>query len=112
MTAARASETATTLGFDSQPESPSALDRVSISQLFQDALALSAWKQAGSSRWSLRVNPSSGNLHPIEGYLAGPIAALHPRPAVYHYTPFEHALELRAELSGEAGLKIAESTLQ
>jgi SagB-type dehydrogenase family enzyme len=84
------------------------LDRVSISQLFQDSLALSAWKQAGSSRWSLRVNPSSGNLHPTEGYLvAGPIAGLHPRPAVYHYTPFEHALELRAELSGEAWLKIA-----
>ena len=84
------------------------LDRVSISQLFQDALALSSWKQAGNSRWSLRVNPSSGNLHPTEGYLvAGPIAGLHPRPAVYHYTPFEHALELRAELSGEAWLKIA-----
>ena len=84
------------------------LDRVSISQLFQDALALSSWKQAGSSRWSLRVNPSSGNLHPTEGYLvAGPIAGLHPRPAVYHYTPFEHALELRAELSDEAWLKIA-----
>src|SRR5438552_11326767 len=45
------------------------LDRVSISQLFQDALALSSWKQAGSSRWSHRVNPSSGNLHPTEGYL-------------------------------------------
>ncbi len=84
------------------------LDRVSVSQLFQDALALSAWKRAGSSRWSLRVNPSSGNLHPTEGYLvAGPIAGLHPRPAVYHYTPFEHALEIRAELSGEAWLKIA-----
>ncbi|TMA25381.1 MAG: SagB/ThcOx family dehydrogenase [Deltaproteobacteria bacterium] len=84
------------------------LDRVSISQLFQDALALSAWKQAGNSRWSLRVNPSSGNLHPTEGYLiAGPIAGLQPRPAVYHYTPFEHALELRAELPSEAWLKIA-----
>ena len=84
------------------------LDRVSISQLFQDALALSAWKQAGSARWPLRVNPSSGNLHPTEGYLvAGPIAGLHPRPAVYHYTPFEHALELRAELSDEAWLEIA-----
>jgi SagB-type dehydrogenase family enzyme len=84
------------------------LDRVWISQLFQDALALSAWKQAGHSRWSLRVNPSSGNLHPTEGYLvAGPIAGLHPRPAVYHYAPFEHALELRAELSDDAWLKIA-----
>jgi SagB-type dehydrogenase family enzyme len=87
---------------------PAPLDRASVSQLFQDALALSAWKQAGSSRWSLRVNPSSGNLHPTEGYLvAGPIAGLHPRPAVYHYTALEHALELRVELSGEAWLEIA-----
>ncbi len=84
------------------------LDRVSISQFFQDALALSAWKQAGPSRWPLRVNPSSGNLHPTEGYLvAGPIAGLHARPAVYHYTPFEHALELRAELSDKGWLTIA-----
>jgi len=87
---------------------PRPLDRSSISQLFQDSLGLSAWKQAGSSRWALRVNPSSGNLHPTEGYLvAPPIASLHPRPAVYHYAPYEHALELRVELSDEAWLKIA-----
>jgi SagB-type dehydrogenase family enzyme len=84
------------------------LDHVSISQLFQDALALSAWKQAGGSKWPLRVNPSSGNLHPTEGYLvAGPIPGLHARPAVYHYTPSEHALELRTELSDEGWLKLA-----
>jgi SagB-type dehydrogenase family enzyme len=87
---------------------PAPLDRLSISQLFQDALALSAWKQAGTSRWALRVNPSSGNLHPTEGYLvAGPIAGLHPRPAVFHYAPLEHALELRAELSEDAWTRIA-----
>jgi SagB-type dehydrogenase family enzyme len=87
---------------------PAGLDRCSISQLFQDALALSAWKQAGRARWALRVNPSSGNLHPTEGYLvAGPIAGLHDRPAVYHYAPFEHALERRAELSGHAWSTIA-----
>jgi len=52
-----------------------------VSQLFQDSLALSAWKQAGGARWSLRVNPSSGNLHPTEGYLiAGPIDGLAPKP--------------------------------
>ncbi len=82
---------------------PAPLDRLSVSQLFQDALALSAWKQAGGARWALRVNPSSGNLHPTEGYLvAGPIAGLHPRPAICHYAPFEHALELRTELSEDA----------
>ena len=50
------------------------LDRASLSQLFYDSLALSAWKQVGDTRWSLRVNPSSGNLHPTEGYLiCGPV---------------------------------------
>jgi SagB-type dehydrogenase family enzyme len=84
------------------------IDRTSIAQLFQDALGLSAWKQAGASRWALRVNPSSGNLHPTEGYLiAGPISGLHDRPAVYHYGPLEHALELRAELSIDAWSTIA-----
>jgi SagB-type dehydrogenase family enzyme len=73
---------------------------LTISQLFQDSLALSAWKRAGATRWALRVNPSSGNLHPTEGYLVcGAEAGLHPAAAVYHYAPREHALELRAELS-------------
>lgn len=87
---------------------PAPLDRRSISRLFHDALALSAWKQAGTARWALRVNPSSGNLHPTEGYLiAGPIAGFHARPAVFHYAPLEHALEVRAELTEDAWLKIA-----
>ncbi len=78
---------------------PRPLDRRWVSQVLQDALALSAWKQAGGARWSLRVNPSSGNLHPTEGYLiAGPVAGLAERPAVYHYAPREHALERRLEL--------------
>jgi SagB-type dehydrogenase family enzyme len=80
--------------------SPARLDRLSVSQLFQDALALSAWKQSGEARWSLRVNPSSGNLHPTEGYLiSGPVEGLAPKPAVYHYAPYQHALERRADLS-------------
>lgn len=88
------------------PSAP--LDRRSVSQLLHDSLALSAWKQAGGARWSLRVNPSSGNLHPTEGYLvAGPIAGLHRRPAVYHYAPREHALELRAELSEAAWAQLS-----
>jgi hypothetical protein len=64
---------------------PARLGRASVSQLLQDSLALSAWKEAGEARWSLRVNPSSGNLHPTEGYLiAGPIEGLHAKAAVYH----------------------------
>ena len=36
------------------------------------SLGLSAWKQFRASRWSLRVNPSSGNLHPTEAYVVLP----------------------------------------
>jgi len=89
---------------------PAPLDRRLVSQLLHDSLALSAWKEVGNSRWSLRVNPSSGNLHPTEGYLvAGTIAGLHQRPAVYHYAPREHALELRAEVSEAAWAQLSAS---
>ena len=87
---------------------PEPLGRRSISQLFHDSLALSAWKQAGGERWPLRVNPSSGNLHPTEGYLvAGPVAGLHDRAAVFHYAPREHALERRADLPDETWSALA-----
>lgn len=78
------------------------IDGRSVSQLFYDSLALSAWKSYGGQRWSLRCNPSSGNLHPTEGYLiAGPVPGLLERPGVFHYSPLEHALERRAVLSLE-----------
>jgi SagB-type dehydrogenase family enzyme len=81
----------------SEPPSPVTLR--SVSRLFFDSLALSAWKQAGGSRWALRVNPSSGNLHPTEAYLvSGPIPGLLDTAAVCHYAPREHALEVRAVL--------------
>ncbi len=68
-----------------------------ISQLFYDSLALSAWKRADEVRWSLRVNASSGNLHPTEAYLVcGPLEGLCERPMVCHYAPLEHGLEVRA----------------
>jgi SagB-type dehydrogenase family enzyme len=74
-----------------------------LSQLFFDCLALSAWKSFQGSQWALRVNPSSGNLHPTEGYLiSGPMEGLSTAPAVFHYCPSIHALEVRAHLSMEA----------
>jgi SagB-type dehydrogenase family enzyme len=76
------------------------VDRRNLSQLFLDSLALSAWKQAGTVSWALRVNPSSGNLHPTEGYLlCGPVEDLSQTPMVAHYAPRDHALEVRAEFS-------------
>lgn len=86
--------------FRAVESSPAKLDRLSISRLFYDSLAISAWKQApGTAPWSLRVNPSSGCLHPTEGYLfAGPVDGLNTEPAVYHYSPLQHALEQRVTL--------------
>ncbi len=78
---------------------PRPLDAEFVARLFHDSLALSAWKRAGESRWSLRVNPSSGNLHPTEAYLCAPaIQGLSATPFLAHYAPREHALELRAHV--------------
>jgi SagB-type dehydrogenase family enzyme len=74
------------------------VDLRALSRLLEYSLALSAWKQAGGTRWALRMNPSSGNLHPTEGYvLAGGIEGLGEVPGVFHYAPREHALERRAD---------------
>ena len=81
---------------------PAHLDLQSVSQLFFDSLAISAWKQVEDVKWALRVNPSSGNLHPTEGYLiCGPLDGLGDMPMVCHYAPKEHALELRAQFALE-----------
>ena len=74
-----------------------------LSRFFEFALALSAWKKAGDSKWALRMNPSSGNLHPTEGYVVLPeIDGLSLKPGLYHYAPKEHGLELRAEFPVES----------
>jgi SagB-type dehydrogenase family enzyme len=74
-----------------------------LSRFFEYALAISAWKQAGEVRWALRSNPSSGNLHPTEGYLLiDRVPGLSPFPGLYHYAAKEHALELRAKLPHES----------
>jgi SagB-type dehydrogenase family enzyme len=75
---------------------PAPLSAAALGDLLRHALGLSAWKRFGSSRWSLRVNPSSGNLHPTEAYvICGTLPGLADRPAVYHYAADRHALELR-----------------
>ncbi|UJR83570.1 SagB/ThcOx family dehydrogenase [Sandaracinus amylolyticus] len=78
---------------------PAPIDARTIAQLFYDALAISAWKQAGRSRWALRCNPSSGNLHPTEAYLlTGAIDG----PALFHYAPRVHGLERRRDVDVDA----------
>lgn len=74
----------------------------SVSQLLFDSMALSAWKSVGEVSWPLRVNPSSGNLHPTECYLlCGAVPDLCTQPLVSHYTAKTHGLEIRAELPGK-----------
>ncbi|MDR3394058.1 MAG: nitroreductase family protein [Parasulfuritortus sp.] len=66
-----------------------------LSILLRHAVAITAWKQYGPSRWSLRAHPSSGNLHPTETYvLSRGIAGL--GDGLYHYQARDHSLELRA----------------
>lgn len=72
--------------------SPAALTPESLAEFLRCSLGLSAWKQYGESRWALRVNPSSGNLHPTEGYVVT-------GDGVFHYAPREHALEERCRAS-------------
>jgi SagB-type dehydrogenase family enzyme len=94
-------------GFVEGGIAPAPLNVHSISQLFFDSLAISAWKSAAGTSWALRVNPSSGNLHPTEGYLiCGPVEGLCETPVVCHYAPKEHALEERAELTCETWRKL------
>ena len=78
-------------------------DRVTAASFSDEAVAdflrcsmgLSAWKQYQRARWALRVNPSSGNLHPTEAYVVRD-------GRVCHYAPREHALEARTQLSPAA----------
>lgn len=72
-----------------------------ISALLRYSLGLAAWKVYGPDRWALRCNPSSGNLHPTEGYLA--VSGLRDlADGIYHYAPHEHALELRGEFAPQS----------
>lgn len=81
-----------------QPCDPAQLSITSVANLLQLSLGLSAWKQYGANRWALRCNPSSGNLHPTEGYvIACGIDGI--EEGVHHYAPHDHVLEHRGILS-------------
>ena len=89
--------------YSPEPMASAPVSLESISLFFRYALAVTAWKCFHETTWSLRANPSSGNLHPSEGYAVLPaIERLGVAPAVYHYAPKEHALERRATLESRA----------
>lgn len=71
-----------------------------LSQLLQFSLGIAQYKAYGENRWALRMNASSGNLHPTEAYLLlGPIEGLSEAGMIAHYHPQSHALEVLQELS-------------
>jgi len=88
--------------FDSRSIPSQAISLKSLSRFFEYALSLTAWKEYNGTRWALRSNPSSGNLHPTEGYLfIGPHPELSLESGLYHYAPKEHGLEHRWQVSPE-----------
>jgi len=98
---------------EKKPKNEIAPDLDSLGALLELSFGLSAWKTWGPSRWALRCNPSSGNLHPVEAWvlsagLPGVGAGLQ------HYDPEQHALEGRAlvaPVEGEAWLAIGLSSV-
>lgn len=77
-----------------------------IGRLLELGLGLTASKEFEGNRWILRANPSSGNLHPTEGYVILPEGSGHPA-GVFHYAPQDHLLELRCSLDREGSNKLA-----
>ncbi|MBV8557548.1 MAG: SagB/ThcOx family dehydrogenase [Planctomycetaceae bacterium] len=85
---------------------PRPLELGTVALLFELSLGLSAWKQYRGDRWALRCNPSSGNLHPTEGYAVLPVLP-GLGAGVYHYVSRDHRLERRCALEGPAAERLA-----
>jgi SagB-type dehydrogenase family enzyme len=88
------------------PPEAAPLTRTTVAAFLELALGLSAWKAIGHDRWALRINPSSGNLHPTEAYLLpSQVAGL--ADGLYHYAPQDHHLEQRIILPPATGQALA-----
>jgi SagB-type dehydrogenase family enzyme len=86
---------------------PLTFERISL--YLELSLGLSARKEIATSSWYLRMNPSSGNLHPTEAYVILPGLPGFPGGAgVYHYAPLHHELEQRARWRQTQNPKAAE----
>jgi len=96
--------------------SPAVISLQSIASLLQNSLGLSAWKSYNGNEWALRINPSSGNLHPTECYLLLPELQ---SPTVQnpelnkihsvHYNPYLNCLEKRAISTDSSAEFLAEA---
>jgi SagB-type dehydrogenase family enzyme len=87
---------------------PRPVELATVAALFELSLGLAAWKEFRGRRWALRCNPSSGNLHPTEGYAVLPAAPGLPA-GVYHYLSRDHVLERRWTPSDAGARRLAET---
>jgi SagB-type dehydrogenase family enzyme len=102
--------------FVDSPNPAAPITAASIGHFLRYSLGLSAWKAFKGSRWPLRVNPSSGNLHPTEAYIVtgafgsrsssdasrAAIEDFGETPGVWHYAADRHAIERRCAFAPEA----------
>jgi len=80
-----------------------------VAQFLELSMGLSAWKSYSGTSWALRINPSSGNLHPTETHLVlPPLQENNNSGGVFHYNPLLHVLESRAEFDEQFWQKIRE----
>ena len=91
--------------FDGCDVAVAPLDLDALAEFLRHGLAVSAWKRFQESRWALRINPSSGNLHPTEGYLLLPPGPWG-RAGLFHYLPEDHSLERRAAVAPELWARV------
>lgn len=83
-----------------QRKYPRELQLLDLSKFLFYSMSISAWKGLPGSgeRWSLRVNPSAGNLQPTELHLiSNGIKGL--PGGLYHYNVLNHMLERRSDES-------------
>ena len=80
----------------------------SLAQFLQFSMGIAAWKESGGSKWAVRCNASSGNLHPSEMYLVLPplLQDVSEKSSVLHYAPKEHRLEVLAEFESSLWEKL------
>jgi SagB-type dehydrogenase family enzyme len=86
--------------YDRKNNQPQPVTIETLAGFLELSLGLSAWKATSGSQWSLRINPSSGNLHPTETHLILP-PLNSKQSGVYHYNALGHVLENRAEVPAE-----------
>lgn len=78
-----------------------ALTLPNLAAMLEISFGISAWKQYGDTRWALRCNPSSGNLHPTEAYVVIE-GCSGIEDGVHHYVSRDHVLEQRCRFDASS----------